>query len=169
MFTIRTIKTEDAQAICKIQQETWIATYQSIEEFISKTDLEEYTSNWTTPDNIKLLKTWIKKPNQKWLVAELDGRVVGHIRFLIKNNHGEIDMFYILPSYQGLGIGKKLLESVTKKHRSDIIVDVVDFNQNAICFYLKNNFTFVGKEENNARPLPSGKKMGLIRMKKLAT
>ena len=43
MFKIRAINKRDSREICKIQRETWIFTYQSEKENISKSDLEEYT------------------------------------------------------------------------------------------------------------------------------
>ena len=107
MVKIRTITIQDAKVICEIQRETWISTYQSEKENISKSDLEEYTKTWISIPNIEYFKTLIKKEDQTWLVAEFNNRVVGHIRIIHKKTHDEIDMFYILPNYQNSGIGKK--------------------------------------------------------------
>lgn len=169
MVKIRTITIQDAKVICEIQRETWISTYQSEKENISKSDLEEYTKTWISIPNIEYFKTLIKKEDQTWLVAEFNNRVVGHIRIIHKKTHDEIDMFYILPNYQNSGIGKKLLAMAIDGNKNDILVDVIDFNEKAISFYEKYGFIFLRKEKNNARPLPSGKTLGLIRMKKPAT
>ena len=168
MVKIRTIAIRDSREICEIQRETWIFTYQSEKENISKSDLEKYTKTWISTPNIEYFKALIKKKDQTWLVAEFNKRVVGHIRLIRKKNHDEIDMFYILPNYQNRGIGKKLLDIVIGDNKKDILVDVIDFNEKAISFYKKCGFTFLSKEKNNARPLPSGKTLGLIRMKKPA-
>lgn len=168
MVKIRTIAIRDSREICEIQRETWISTYQSEKENISKSDLEEYTKTWISTPNIEYFKTLIKKESQTWLVAESNNRVVGHIRIIHKKNHDEIDMFYILPNYQNRGIGKKLLVTAIGDNKNDILVDVIDFNKKAISFYKKHGFTFLRKEKNNAGPLPSGKTLGLIRMKKSA-
>lgn len=169
MFKIRAINKRDSREICKIQRETWIFTYQSEKENISKSDLEEYTKAWTSTYNIKYFNTLIEKENQTWLVAEIGRYVVGHIRVIHEKNHDKIDMFYVLPNYQNHGIGKKLLTRAIINNEKDILVDVVDFNKKAIKFYEKYDFSFLRIEKNNARPLPSGKKLGLIRMKKPAT
>lgn len=102
-------------------------------------------------------------------MAEFDNRVVGHIRIIHKKIHDEIDMFYILPNYQNRGIGKKLLAIAIGDNKNDILVDVIDFNEKAISFYKKYGFIFLRKEKDNARPLPSRKMLGLIRIKKPAT
>lgn len=168
MIKIRTVTIQDSREICEIQRETWISTYQSEKENISKSDLEEYTKTWISIRNIEYFKALIKKEDQTWLVAEFNNRVVGHIRIIHKKTHDEIDMFYILPNYQNIGIGKKLLAMAIDDNKNDILVDVIDFNEKAISFYEKYGFIFLRKEKNNARPLPSGKTLGLIRMKKPA-
>lgn len=169
MVKIRVATIRDSREICEIQRETWISTYQSEKENISKSDLEEYTKTWISTPNIEYFKTLIKKEDQTWLVAEFNKRVVGHIRIIHKKIHDEIDMFYILPSYQNRGIGKKLLAIAIGDNKNDTLVDVIDFNEKAISFYKKYGFIFLRKEKNNARPLLSGKTLGLIRMKKPAT
>lgn len=169
MVKIRAATIRDSREICEIQRETWISTYQSEKENISKSDLEEYTKTWISASNIEYFKTLIEKEKQTWLVAEVNNRVVGHIRIIYKKFHDTIDMFYILPSHQSQGIGKKLLAIAINDNKNDILVDVIDFNKQAISFYKKYGFIFLRKEKNNARPLPSGKTLGLIRMKKPAT
>lgn len=61
MVKIRAITIRDSREICEIQHETWISTYQSEKESISKSDLEEYTKTWISTPNIEYFKTLIKK------------------------------------------------------------------------------------------------------------
>ncbi|MFT5280588.1 MAG: ribosomal protein S18 acetylase RimI-like enzyme [Flavobacteriaceae bacterium] len=67
----------------------------------------------------------------------------------IKNN--EIRAIYILPKYQGQGIGKKLLGQSFDflKSDKDIIVHVVTYNKNAIEFYIKNGFKKTEEDFND--------------------
>lgn len=168
MFKIRTAIADDSREICEIQYKTWISTYQSEKENISKSDLVKYTKTWISVSNIEHFKTLIEKENQTWLVAESDKHLVGHIRIIHEKFHDKIDMFYVLSNYQNRGIGKKLLAMAIDDNKNDIFVDIIDFNERAINFYEKHGFIFLKKEKNNASPLPSGKTMGLIRMKKPA-
>lgn len=169
MLIIRKASSSDAEKICKIQQITWRDTYASAEQGVSYSDLAKYTKSWTTPGNINLFAKLIDQSGQRWLVAEEGGEVVGHIRFIKHSDYGEINMMYILPLHQRRGIGKKLLATAIKNFNDEIIVDVINYNIQAIHFYESFGFKFFGKEPNSADPLPSGKRLELIRMKKPAS
>ena len=104
-----------------------------------------------------------------WLVAEVEGKVVGHLLIEKENNHKIIRMFYILPRYQNLGLGRHLLNLVCEENEVDVFVDVISYNQKAIGFYERNGFEFYCNELNLAEPLSSGKILPLARLKKPAT
>ena len=164
--TVRNVSVGDADDICLIQQEAWRDTYISDDNGVSKNDIFEYTESWVTPDNVAMFERLIQKSNKHtWLVAEIYGKVVGHVKILNKEDSCLIDMFYVSPNYQGLGIGKSLLDrTMLELGKNDIIVDVVSYNIKAIMFYKLYNFRIIGEEKNNADPLPSGKVLPLIRM-----
>lgn len=165
---IHKVKAEDLLAIGHIQRETWIKTYEAPGHGVTKKLLADYTKDWDTPKNTEFLLNLLQQPHQKWLAAEIDKKVVGHLRFLEKGGVGEIDMFYILPEFQGRGIGRKLFATATQDFAGEIIVDVVDYNQKAQHFYQKLGFLLIGAEPNTAAPLPNGVILNLVRMKKPA-
>lgn len=167
-YILRKATKNDAADICLVQQETWRATYASKENCITQEEINEYTSSWTSSENIQSFKKMIEYRDD-WLVAEVDGKVVGHLLIEGKNNHKIIRMFYILPQYQNLGLGRHLLNLACAENEVDIFVDVVSYNQTAISFYEKNGFEFYCNEPNLAEPLPSGKILPLMRFKKPAT
>lgn len=166
-FISRKASKNDAADICLVQQITWRTTYVSGENHITQEEVNEYTSHWTSDENVQLFKKMIACRND-WLVAEVDGRVVGHLLIEKENNYKIIRMFYILPNYQNLGIGRHLLNLACIENEVDIFVDVVDYNQKAIKFYERNGFKFYRDELNSAEPLPSGKRLRLKRFKKPA-
>lgn len=164
--TVRNVSVGDADDICLIQQETWRDTYISDDNGVSKNDIFEYTESWATPDNVAMFERLIQKSNKHtWLVAEIYGKVVGHVKILNREDSCLIDMFYVNPKYQGMGVGRLLLDrAMLETGMNDIVVDVVSYNTKAIMFYKSYNFRIIGKEKNSANPLPSGKVLPLIRM-----
>lgn len=86
----------------------------------------------------------------------LDNTKVGFIK--IKNNSlpqlpinegVELEKFYILPKYKGMGIGKvalnKIIERTKERKKKILFLCVIDSNTSAISFYKKLGFTFHSK------------------------
>ena len=97
--TVRNVSAGDANDICLIQQEAWRDTYISDDNGVSKNDIFEYTESWVTPDNVAMFERLIQKSNKHtWLVAEIYGKVVGHVKILNKEDSCLIDMFYVSPN-----------------------------------------------------------------------
>ncbi len=167
-YIFRKATEDDAANICLVQQITWRATYASKENHITQEEIDEYTSSWTSDRNIQLFREIIMCRDE-WLVVEIEEKVVGHLLIEKENDHKIIRMFYILPKYQNLGLGRALLNLACAGNEIDIIVDVVAYNQKAINFYKRNGFEYYCDEPNLAEPLPSGKTLPLKRFKKPAT
>ncbi len=167
-YILRRAVKDDAADICLVQQVTWRATYASEENHITQEEINKYTSAWTSDENIQMFEKIITRRND-WLVAEVEGKVVGHLLIENENNYKIIRMLYVLPKYQNLGIGRALLNLTCAKNEVAIFVDVVAYNQKAIKFYERNGFKFYRDEPNSAEPLPSGKTLPLRRLKKPAT
>jgi ribosomal protein S18 acetylase RimI-like enzyme len=73
-----------------------------------------------------------------------------------------LDRLYVLPSYQGQGVGKSLLESVIEhfKGLKEMFVDVEELNKGAIEFYKRQGFSAYDDSEE----LIGGKKFKVIEM-----
>lgn len=84
-------------------------------------------------------KQLLKKENIKIFVANNGSENIGYCVSTIENNTGEIDSIYIIPKYQGQGIGKELIEKgldwLEKMGCKSIKVAVAEGNEQAIHFY----------------------------------
>jgi len=88
-----------------------------------------------------------KTPSKKVFMAFLDDKPVGYIRAFTydsKLKQGCIDELYIKKEARGLGIGKKLMDSVMKwmikKEVKRMIVSVYSWNSPARKFYEEEGF-----------------------------
>lgn len=85
----------------------------------------------------------LKDSYSYYLVAEEDNKIVGYISSTI-DEYSEILNFVVDGSYQGKGIGTKLLLNVVDKARNfnskSIYLEVNEINQKAISLYIKNGF-----------------------------
>jgi GNAT superfamily N-acetyltransferase len=116
----------DAEGITTVYYKTWLATYPNKEIGITREDIEEsYKDSFT----------------------EESDRVVGVARMIRNENNNQLQTIYVLPEFQGKGIGKMLWAEAKSfcDPAKDIIVQVATYNQNAIEFYKKLGFVDTGK------------------------
>jgi ribosomal protein S18 acetylase RimI-like enzyme len=88
-----------------------------------------------------------KTENENYFVAKVNGKVVGFC-FVTKNEErNQLSAIYILPEFQGKGLGKSLWESASSfiDTSKDTFVDVVTYNTQAIEFYKKLGFVDTGR------------------------
>ena len=66
---------------------------------------------------------------------------------MIKEEKNQLQMIYVLPEYQGKGIGKLLWNEVKKylDKTKETYVELVTYNENAIKFYQKLGVVDTGK------------------------
>lgn len=107
---IRKANINDAQSIVKININEWKNTYKGI---FPKNILENLESKYD--------ESVIKCQNKinEYLVYEKDNKIVGFLRFGVnkkgyENNYAEIYALYVDNDYQGLGIGKDLVNYLKK-------------------------------------------------------
>lgn len=140
-ITIRKAKLSDAQAIVRINKITWLQAYIDIEHNFTKADIESLPWEWFE-------ESWIKRLQDGDLsrfcfVALSDDEQIGYILGQINNQTLEIKNIYILPEFQGLGIGKKLatlLYSSTQGLYTKSLAKVAQYNSQAIRFYQSIGF-----------------------------
>lgn len=83
-------------------------------------------------------------------LALMDERVVGMIAY----NETEISQLYIHVDYQGLGIGRTLLDKAKEQSTGRLTLYTFDVNKNAQRFYEQNGFKIIGRGYENEENLP---------------
>ena len=83
-------------------------------------------------------------------VAWLDQKVVGMIAY----NEKEINQLYIHVDYQGMGIGRILLELAKEQSSGRLTLYTFEVNEKAKRFYERNGFTIIGRGHENEENLP---------------
>jgi len=145
-MTIRPWTTQDIPAIQNVLLTTWRSTYGS---FIPLEDIDWYfTANYDANAFEKLLAA----SDVDGFVAEESGQIVGFARTLFDEGKGRfyVSSMYVLPEFQGRGIGHGLLKAAEKcalKRGADRIwLGVMSQNRPALEWYRRIGFTFVEDE-----------------------
>lgn len=140
---------QDVEGIQTVFDETWLATYPNEEEGITREDILDKRQDSFNPGRLqKKREHFANLPqNQKFVVAKDGDSVVGLCSILQEIEYNKFSAIYILPEYQGRGIGTKLWEAVVPflDTAKDTIVQVATYNKNAIAFYEKLGFIDTGK------------------------
>lgn len=141
MFFIRQACSEDVADIASIHVKSWHAAYVGLLP-------ESYINNKNSlTEKIKMWQQLIVHPNVNvWIAYDVRHHHLGFIGCFAENNNYEITTLYVLPDYQGLGIGSKLMKTSLQ--------DILDATLNAR-FYL-----WVLK--TNAAAIRFYKKLGFI-------
>jgi GNAT superfamily N-acetyltransferase len=138
--TISNGKPEDAETLAHIKQVIWLTTYQNTElgitpedilakDFLCKERSAKRAEHMAVDDGINFP-----------LVARVDGQIAGYGR-AVKSEENEIVTLYLLPEWQGKGIGSKLLQQLLNWLGDDsVIFGVVSYNKKATRFYEKFAF-----------------------------
>lgn len=140
---IRPWTEDDLPAVQRVLLETWRDAYSS---FIPVADLESYFLEHYHRGALRALLT---AEGVHGLVAELDGEVVGFARTTYAPTEKKffLTSLYVLPSYQGKGLGMKLLLEAEKiavgYGVSEIWLGVMEQNTGALEWYKRIGFTFV--------------------------
>lgn len=142
---IRALNRNELMIVHEIAHLTWPDTFKEI----LRKDQIEYMLNWMY--NLNLLENQVDQ-GHLFFVAEHAGKPAGFIG--IEPNHPEkgitkIHKIYILPSMQGMGIGKKLIDHVidlsVQSNISALLLNVNRFN-NAVHFYKSQGFEILHEE-----------------------
>jgi len=160
MITITSAQPDDAVGIGRLQKITWRATYPNADYGVTKADIMTKTEDWDSPEHIAGIRQRIAEPpaGTLRLVAKDGQQVVGHCIVSRGETRNRLNLIYILPEYQGQGIGKKLLAKAFDwlGHDKDITLEVVKYNDHTIGFYKQLGFEIVGDAHNAVAELPSG-------------
>ena len=142
---------DDAESICKMRMTVWLATYPNETFAITKEDIEEKLKSTLSPAGIEKTRSKIIESvggNSMMFVAKAGSTPIGFCLCVKTEEYNQLQAIYILPEFQGKGIGKQLWEKAMTffgGNDKKIIVHVATYNQNAIDFYKNLGFVDTGK------------------------
>lgn len=153
MNTIVKASTEaEAVIISLLGRVTFTETFGHL--FSDKNDLLEYTERTF---NVKKIKNSLKNPNNVYWLAYVNDLPVGYAKlkldspseFLDKDNVCQLQKIYVLQDFLSQKVGFSLQDALLKEaklmDRAYVWLSVLQENERAIRFYLKNGFDLVGK------------------------
>lgn len=145
MFFIRKANQNDASDIAHIHFKSWHATYADL---LPKAYRDRENN---LAQKVEMWEKIIPSPNvYTWVAHDAENNSVGFISYFTKDHECEITTLYILPQYQGLGLGSKLMNSVIDDisqydRCSALSLWVLKTNLPAINFYEKFDFKSNGQ------------------------
>ncbi|WP_372844601.1 GNAT family N-acetyltransferase [Psychrobacter sp.] len=145
MFFIRKADQHDVSDIAHIHFTSWHATYADL---LPKAYRDKENN---LPQKIAMWgKIMLSSGVNTWIAYDDENNNVGFISYFTKNNECEITTLYILPQYQSLGLGTKLMNAAIEdisRHNRCITLSlwVLENNLPAISFYKKSGFEPDGK------------------------
>jgi ribosomal protein S18 acetylase RimI-like enzyme len=145
-IVIRPWRKGDLEVLREITWKSWISTYSS---FIPESDLKSYFGiHYTEASFLKMFDD----PFMQGFIAEANGQTAGYSRLFFNQDENRLyaPSLYLLPDFQGVDIGRRLLEAAegfaTEKGVDEIWIGVMVKNRQALFFYRKVGFQFVREE-----------------------
>ena len=134
---------DDLETVSCILWETWKKSYSS---FIPVDDLSLYFNEHCTS---KKLAEQYNDTQAIGFVAECDNVIAGYEKtyYNEKENRLYVHQLYVLPAFQNLGLGKKLMKSAAERAKSlgleKVWLGVMIKNESAIAWYKKMGYEVV--------------------------
>ncbi len=158
---IRDATSDDYGGIRNVQRRTWLATYPNVALGITTADVEAVFDDTTAEAQQRReerRRAINATPLAHLWVAENDAGIVGMCLARKHDQHHHVQALYVLPAYQGQGIGKRLLQAALDwLGAQPITLHVAAYNDNAIAFYQKMGFVLgPAPAESELARLPSG-------------
>ena len=139
MIKIRNAKPEDVKDITNVFYQAYIITYPNDIIDVSKEDIYELFKDAYSESKLIAMADHIKNipSNCKYMVATDGENIIGLCKIFNKENFNQLQSIYVLPSYQGQGIGRMFWSEALKffDKNKKIIVQVATYNEKAIKFY----------------------------------
>lgn len=144
-ISLRNWTEKDFPIVRNILLTTWKDTY----SFIPEKDIVNYFENFYSEDRLIEI---LNDPFSKGIIAEVNSIPAGWLKLFedLINKKFFVSSLYILPDFQGFGLGKRLLNeaySIAKeKHYSKVWLGVMKQNIKALEWYKNLGFIFVEEE-----------------------
>jgi GNAT superfamily N-acetyltransferase len=146
---------DDVEGTTDVYFQSWLATYPNLESGVTREHVEYEFADAYSADNIKKKRRYAEHLGEDnvFLVAKVNGVVVGLCTASRASEVNRVQTIYVLPDYYRKGVGTKLWEEARKFHHKhkETIVEVVDYNKNAINFYTAQGFIDTGKRLQNKK------------------
>ncbi len=142
---IRPWERDDLSAVQSVTWETWLATYLP---FIPRNDLQAY---FEAHYSLAALAALFNSREVNGWIADVDKTIAGYLKSQRHDREKRfyVSSVYVLPAYQGKGIGMKLLRAAEKyavaNNFDAVWLGVMAQNINALAWYKKIGFHFVEK------------------------
>jgi ribosomal-protein-alanine N-acetyltransferase len=92
-----------------------------------------------------LYRDYAQNPSSHFFVADVEGRVVGHLGLWRRHDHVHVTTLAVDPSHRRNGIGQALLKAVRDKYPTmDLTLEVRKSNEDAQDFYRSSGFKVTG-------------------------
>ncbi|HMP67637.1 MAG TPA: GNAT family N-acetyltransferase [Candidatus Paceibacterota bacterium] len=165
---ISPITPEDIYQANEVFYKTWLDTYPNEKLGITEDDIHHKFQQKDEEFFERKKKEIANLPEGSgYLVARVEDKIVGVVIYFSNKELNEIKAIYVLPEYQGHGIGFKLWKEALLDFddTKDSFVNVADYNKNAIAFYEKLGFVDTGNRFADERfKLKSGSVIPEMRM-----
>ncbi|MFA6457038.1 MAG: GNAT family N-acetyltransferase [Bacteroidota bacterium] len=141
--TYREWTLDDTNDIQKVLFNTWLASYA---DFIPITDIQWYFNNYYSEINFAQM---FDDELSTGFVAEIKSHIIGYARMKVdmEQHRCYLESLYVLPEFQGQGIGTELLKIVERKAQeksfNQIWLGVMQQNLPSLEWYKKLGFSFV--------------------------
>ncbi len=145
-ITLHTATPSEADEIASLLGASWAATYGS---FLTPDELSAVAREWHHPDR---LRRQMSSPLVGFLLARADtGALVGVATVKLSHDGATVSVLrlYVLPNYQGQGIGSRLLNRALAAFPSAqrIELHVAEGNPSGLSFWTKRGFRACGHDE----------------------
>lgn len=159
-LSITPCRVSDVDRIRVVQKATWLATYPNAANGITRKAIITYfqdkarTVNWLA----KVKESLANDANSYGWIATIDNTIVGYSFALKMETKNRIMALYVLPAYQGQGIGKKLMHTMLSwfANTNPVTLETASYNAKAIRFYQSFGFVDNGPVHNEAAALSTG-------------
>lgn len=152
MYTIRAARPDDAPALCRLAEETFVETFvEGFQIAYPPDDLQAFLTRSYARDQVE---GWIADAASFLLVAEQSGELIGYVQAGENDlpyvhagpGDGELKRIYIRKGYQGIGLGRDLFErALGWLGDRPILIGVWSENLKAQRFYARYGFEKVGE------------------------
>jgi ribosomal protein S18 acetylase RimI-like enzyme len=146
-YMVELARPGDGEAICRVIAETWLDTYPNESHGITADMIypRQYDPDGQlSREKIALTEDSIADEDEgrAIFVARKNDEVVGVSSTSITDNgEQKLNVLFVLPSTQGMGIGVSLYNAAIDRLRSgDIYLKVVSYNQRALAMYTRRGF-----------------------------
>jgi N-acetylglutamate synthase-like GNAT family acetyltransferase len=161
-FEISEATADDAMGIQTVIRESSKGMYELCGW--SAEDIDKHFNSKTVEQGAEIIAKYIKTftdANILLVAKDSDGKVVGCCFAEKQDNMNKLELMYVIPDFQGVGLSKKLFSEVYEllNKENDTILDVFSLNSKGISFYKKLGFIETGKKSFDEKYTGSGGEM----------